>query len=153
MSAFAPKARWVLPLLLGSTVLFGSLGAKKSPKVKTADRYELVDEQGEVRGVLGTWADSPYLRLQDDEGSGVMVLTQGGEVSMSMYTKGPRHPRVHVLTGEAGSTFTLLDRNGQASVRIELDADGRVTSLEERPDASMARADTALRGLWDTSPR
>lgn len=141
-----------LLLLVGA---LGLLGAKKPPKVKTADRYELVDDKGVVRGVLGTWADGPYLRLEDDEGAGVMVLTQDGDVSMSMYTAGPRHPRVHVAARQDGSTFTLLDHNGRASVRIELDADGRVLELTQSGDAPVAHrsGDAGLHHLWETTPR
>lgn len=140
-----------LLLLVGS---LGLLGAKKPPKVQSADRYELVDDAGVVRGVLGTWADGPYLRLEDDDGAGVMVLTQDGDVSLSMYTHGPRHPRVHVAAREAGSTFTLLDHNGRASVRIELDADGRVLQLTQHPDAPVAYGvGSGLHDLWDTTPR
>lgn len=154
-----PTRSGLLLLALGALGVGGLLGAKKSPKTQTADRYELVDDSGVVRGVLGTWADSPYLRLQDQDGAGVMVLTQDGEVSLSMYTEGPRHPRVHVLAGDQGSTFTLLDRNGRVSVRVELDADGRVIQLTERPEAPMARSGAGglqgggLHGIWDTTPR
>lgn len=131
------------------------MGAKKAPKTHQADRYELVDDAGVVRGVLGTWANGPYLKLEESDGSGVTVLTQEGEVSLSMYTEGPRHPRVHVLAGDAGSTFTLLDRNGRASVRIELDADGRLLHLNQRPEQPVAHrgGSGGLRDIWDTTPR
>ncbi|MEZ4317400.1 MAG: hypothetical protein R3F61_07840 [Myxococcota bacterium] len=156
------QLRGVLTLVILSVLAVGNLGARKPEKVHRAERFELVDDQGEVRGIMGTWGDNPYLRLDDADGGGVMLLTQGGAVSMSMFTDSPRHPRVHVLASEEGSAITLLDRNGEARARVEVDATGAVTEIS-RPDRASRTAlapwrpepveGTGLEDLWDTTPR
>jgi hypothetical protein len=153
-SSLRPGALQLLLAFGAGALVAGSLGAKKPRKMQRAERYQLVDDAGVVRGEMGTWADGPYLKLEEPSGAGVTVLTHHGEVSLSMYTEDPRHPRVHVLAGEAGSNFTLLDRNGRASVRVELDDDGRLLQLTQRPEQPIAHRDTsALRGIWNTTPR
>ncbi len=152
------RLKLLLSATAGTVLLFGTLGAKKPPKVETADRYELVDDQGVVRGVMGTWGDSPYFRMEDQSGSGVMVLTQGDAVSMSMFTDSPRHPRVHVSATSDGSTITLLDRNGHARARVEVDGAGDVVQIAEEPRSRTALAPrksrgTGLEDFWSTSPR
>ena len=128
-----------LTAVLAAVVVLG-LGARKPQKVQQADRYELVDSDGTVLGEMGTWNDSPYLRLHG-EGGGVMVRTRGAAVSMSMFTESPRHPRVHVSASE----ITLLDRNGQARARVELDAGGDLVEIV-RPE--VPRRSTSVR--WST---
>lgn len=147
--------RGVAVLSLALVVVLGA-GAKRS-EVKQADRYELVDDQGIVRGVMGTLGDQPYLRLNGDDGSGVTVTTQGGEVSLSMYTDSPRHPRVHVLAGSSGSEVSLLDRNGVARARVELLGNGDVVAItRDASDPLVQDGDvgtSALQGLVGATPR
>jgi hypothetical protein len=138
------------------------LGARKPQKVQQADKYELVDADGTVRGEMGTWNDSPYLRLHGEAGGGVMVRTHGGAVSMSMFTDSPRHPRVHVAASEDGSEITLLDRNGHARARVALDSGGDLVEIvrpeQPRRSSSVRWSQRDVRGtgledVLDTVPR
>lgn len=138
------RRRWrqaALTAVLAGVVVLG-LGARKPQKVQQADKYELLDADGTVRGEMGTWNDSPYLRLHGEDGGGVMVRTRGSAVSMSMFTESPRHPRVHVSASEEGSEITLLDRNGHARARVELDAGGDLVEIV-RPE--IPRRSTSVR--------
>ncbi|MCB9677180.1 MAG: hypothetical protein H6737_18830 [Alphaproteobacteria bacterium] len=151
-----------LTLVVLSALAVANLGARKPEKIHRAERFELVDDRGEVRGVMGTWGDSPYLRLDDPDGGGVILLTQGGNVSMSMFTDSPRHPRVHVMASDEGSAITLLDRNGEARAVVEVDPTGDVSEIV-RPERASRTAlapwrpatptGTGLEDLWDTTPR
>jgi hypothetical protein len=143
--------------LAAALALVLATGAKRED-VRQADRYELVDEQGVVRGVMGTFADRPFLRLEGEDGSGVVVIAREGGVSMSMFTDSPQHPRVHVDATAAGSLVTLLDRNGGARARVELAANGDLLAITRDLDDPVASAPApigpaGLHHLLDTTPR
>ena len=122
-------------LMVLALVVALNMGARRPTQIQRAERYELVDENGEVRGEMGTWGDTPYLRLRDGDGGGITMMSSGGDASISMFTDSPSHPRVHVRASQLGSSIALLDTNGNARARVEVDRDGRTVELHDRAGA------------------
>lgn len=67
-----------------------ALGAKAGPSIVRAERFELVDASGALRGVLTSSDGGTYLQLEDELGGRSLLEVQGGVAALALDNPEPR---------------------------------------------------------------
>jgi len=113
---------WVI-VTAGMALTFAPpLGSQegKDPKTLRAGRFELVDDQGRVRGVLGMYGETPTLLLADEKVETRCALTAAKEASGLQLTSPNLAARQTLATGAEGSVLSLADSNGKPRIELSL---------------------------------
>lgn len=80
----ARRFRWAIGL---GCLSLGLVAAKLAPSVVRAERFELTDESGEIRGVLAADINGPYLKLVDRQGGQALLEVREGEATLFLDRK------------------------------------------------------------------
>lgn len=127
--------------LIGSCLclLFVS-GAGFLPSVQRAERYEVLDGSGQLRGIFGVYDEGVMIRLLDDSGrEKVKIVENGDEVGMFLNDSlgvvrvgvaqfahggggialhGPQSKGAAVLYYKDSGTLTFYEKDGTARLKI-----------------------------------
>ncbi len=116
------------------------------PDVIRAQRFELVDAQGRVRGALGMgrFGDTPGIRLYDAKGQARVVLNvhPSGDPSLTLLDD-----KGHLRVGLGCHHLTLYDEEGQWRAQLSLSHNDRahLTLFDKRGQRRAALGATTLK--------
>jgi hypothetical protein len=146
--------------LIGAMVTLGadrlltpSAGAQELPAVVQAQRFELIDDHGTVRGVFGMATTGPWLTLVDPSGQVRLVLQQTVEGTYAIgINDADGTPRFGVgTTAREGGFVGLNVRDAKGAIRSRVFAsdDGTQTGFQVQDPPAKLRAEMALNSRED----
>jgi hypothetical protein len=129
-------------------LLMAPASAQEVPAVVQAQRFELVDSTGMVRGIFGMEPTGPMLRLVDPSGQIRLVLQQTTEGTYAIGINDPDGtPRFGVGTTPREGGFVGLNvRDAKGAIRSRLFAsdDGTQTGFQVQDPPAKLRAEMSL---------
>ncbi len=128
--------RTILPLtvIIGLAVLTSgccNCGSRSGSAVVRAQRFELVNDQGQVVATLANEADGPGLRLYSTDGKARLaaVIAENGPAVMLLGAE-DQLPKARLnLANDGHPGLTLLDSNGKVRYDLHLREDERPCML------------------------
>jgi hypothetical protein len=121
-------------------VLSPSLGSQESkePKTLRAGRFELVDDEGRVRGVLGMYGETPTLMLVNEKVETRCALSASKEASGLTLTSPGLKGKQTLATGADGSVISLEDSSGKPRLELSLLRDAPEVWLSDATENARA---------------
>ena len=135
-------------LVMTAAAIAYAAAKTSAPEVIQAQRFELVNAEGEVRAVLGLLlADKPSLVLNDEKGTLLAMLCVGfdGSPGLALYDeKGTMRVGVSLMLGSP--LITLYDEEGTGRAGLSLFPDGSpsITLHDEKGKVRAALGTTSL---------
>jgi hypothetical protein len=158
------NARALLPVvaagLLGSVLTLGAdrltgwrAGAQDLPTVVQAQRFELLDATGAVRGVFGVGPAGPGLTLADPSGQARVVLDETAEGTYEIQIRdagGAVRFGVGTTAREGGFVgLNVRDATGAIRSRMYASDDGQQAAFQVQDPGAVLRVEMGLNGRED----
>ena len=128
-------------VVVAGVALIRPLGSQeaKEPKTVRAERFELLDDKGRVRGVLGMKGESALLLLADEKAQSRCSLSATKDGSGLTLSDEHGKGDLHLVTGKEGSAIVLEDANGKSRLEISV--------LRDAPEVWLSDADQNARAI------
>lgn len=115
------RGKWAIVLavvlVLGAVAVAFAAGKTRAPEVIRAQRFELVDAEGRLRGVVGSTVDaSVAVALYDEKGRGRagLALFPDGSPGLVLFDEKGKPRATLALLPDSGPGLVLLDEKGEA---------------------------------------
>jgi hypothetical protein len=108
----------LVALILGSVLLMGEAGV---PKVLTAEKFVLVDSEGQIRAELSAHKQASSLLLHGPDGSSVLTLQAGDQTSFLSIEQGGGISSAEIRVNTDDPHMLFLSRDGTAQSQSAAD--------------------------------